>query len=328
MQQVTGRWQIGFLLAFITALMWGVLPIFLKLLLEHMDAYTITWYRFLVATALLGAFLLAKGRIPSVTKLNRTGWLLMLVAALGLSGNYVFYLFGLTRVTPETAQMVIQLAPMFLLFGGLTLFGESFHLKQGLGVAFLIVGLVLFFNERLRDLGGAGLEYYLGVALIVFSAAIWAAYGLAQKKLLTTLPSEEILLVIYAASVFLLLPATHLEQLGRLDTIGLILIAFCCVNTVIAYGSFAEALVHWEASRVSAVLATTPLITLATMWLFSSIAPGSIVPERLNTLAIVGAFLAVAGSMLAALGSQRAVQPPSFTDQTSTGASEIQSETG
>jgi drug/metabolite transporter (DMT)-like permease len=272
-----------------------------------MDAYTITWYRFLVAAFLLGGFLLRKGRIPSLKGLSRMGWILMLVAIFGLSGNYVVYLLGLKRITPETAQMVIQLAPIFLLLGGLTFFGESFRPKQWLGLAFLIAGLVLFFNERLGDLAGAGREYYAGVTLIVFCSAIWAAYGLAQKELLATLPSEEILLVIYVAAVFLLFPASQLDQITRLDTVELLLLAFCCVNTVIAYGSFAEALVHWEASRVSAVLATTPLITLATMWFFADLAPASVIPEKLNALAIIGAFLAVAGSMLAALGSQRLV---------------------
>jgi drug/metabolite transporter (DMT)-like permease len=305
MHKVTGRWQLGFLLAFITALMWGVLPIFLKILLERMDAYTITWYRFLIASLLLSVHLLRKRRIPSLKGISRNRWILLIIATLGLTGNYVVYLLGLTRVTPETAQMVVQLAPMFLLLGGLFFFGEPFRLQQWVGLALLIAGLLLFFNRHLGDFGGAGSGYYAGVALIVVSAAIWAAYGLAQKGLLTAFRSDELLLIIYCAAVLILLPPAKFGELLELNTAQLLLLAFCCINTVIAYGSFAEAMVHWEASRVSAVLATTPLITLAAIWLLADLTPAAVAPEKLNSLAIAGAFLAVAGSMLAALGSQQ-----------------------
>lgn len=308
MHEVTGRWQLGLLLAFTTALMWGILPIFLKLLLATMDAYTITWYRFLVATGVLGAFLLRRGRIPSLKRLSTRGRLLLMVAVFGLSGNYVAYLLGLARVSPETAQMVIQFAPMFLLLGGLVFFREELRPLQWTGLFFLVGGLLLFFNDRFGDLAGAEKDYYLGVALIVISAVIWSAYGLAQKKLLATFRSDEILLVIYAASVLVLFPTAQLRQITDLDTVGLLLLAFCSLNTVIAYGSFAEAMVHWEASRVSAVLATTPLITLASMWLFAHLSTDQIVPEELNALAIAGALLAVAGSMITALGSRRPAQ--------------------
>jgi drug/metabolite transporter (DMT)-like permease len=293
--------------------MWGILPIFLKILLNRMDAFTITWYRFLVASLLLGGILWKRGRVPVLQKLDRTSWILLAVAVFGLAGNYVVYLLGLRHVTPETAQMVIQLAPMFLLIGGLTLFGESFRPKQWWGLVLLIGGLLLFFNERLGNLAGVGRDFFIGVALIVVCAAIWTTYGLAQKRLLTTLRSDQILLVIYVAAVLLLFPTAHLGQIRQLNTVDLLLLAFCCVNTVIAYGSFAEALDHWEASRVSAVLATTPLITLVAMWIFAKLAPTFVVPERLNWLALVGAFLAVVGSMLAALSSRRSVRasPPS-----------------
>jgi drug/metabolite transporter (DMT)-like permease len=313
MHTTTGRWQYGFFLALITALMWGTLPIVLKILLERMDPYTITWYRFLVASLLLGAFLMKRGRLPDLKRLDRMSWILLAVAIFGLAGNYVVYLLGLRHVTPETAQMVIQLAPMFFLLGGLTFFGESFRPKQWWGLGLLIGGLLLFFNERLGDLSGVGRDFGVGVALIVFCAAIWAAYGLAQKRLLTTLRSDQILLVIYTSAVLVLIPAAHSGQIRGLDTGELLLLAFCCVNTVIAYGSFAEALDHWEASRVGAVLATTPLITLVTMWFFAKLAPSIVVPERLNALAVAGAFLAVMGSMLAAFSSRRSVRagPPS-----------------
>jgi drug/metabolite transporter (DMT)-like permease len=71
---------------------------------------------------------------------------------------------------------------------------------------------------------------------------------------------------------------------------------------LVAYGTFAEALVHLEASRVSALLAIVPLTTLAAIWLARLAVPTLVAPEPLTPLAVLGAALVVAGSLAAALG--------------------------
>jgi drug/metabolite transporter (DMT)-like permease len=60
----TGRWKLGLSFALLTAVMWGVLPIALKALLDRIDPYTLTWYRFLAAGALLGDFSSTAGGSP------------------------------------------------------------------------------------------------------------------------------------------------------------------------------------------------------------------------------------------------------------------------
>ena len=75
-----------------------------------------------------------------------------------------------------------------------------------------------------------------------------------------------------------------------------------------AYGAFAEALEHWEASRVSATLAITPLLTLMFMQITNYILPESIDIEPLNTLSIIGAVILVIGSSVTALSKSRSKQ--------------------
>lgn len=307
--QTTGRWKLGLFLASLTALMWGFLPVALKALLEGMDAYTITWYRFVVAAVVLGGFLLQRRRFPKLSVLNWRGRILLLIAILGLIGNYLLYLVGLNWVTPATSQMVIQLAPMFLLLGGLIFFHESFQIGQWAGFFVLIAGLVLFFNNRFSDLSSGGGAYYAGVVITVVAALLWATYALIQKQLLHSYDSEQILALIYAAAVLLILPLSDIRQLFALNRLQVLLLLFCCLNTLIAYGAFAEALAHWEASRVSAVLAVTPLITLLTIWVISRWFPEYAIPEQLNTLSVIGAALVVTGSMAAALARRR-TRPP------------------
>ncbi len=91
----------------------------------------------------------------------------------------------------------------------------------------------------------------LGVALTVAAAVSWAAYGLAQKKLHENFSSQQVLWIIYVGAVVLMLPVSAPATIFELDGLQLGMLAFCCVNTLAAYGSFGEALYHWDMSRVS-----------------------------------------------------------------------------
>lgn len=91
-----------------------------------------------------------------------------------------------------------------------------------------------------------------------------------------------------------------LEALQLSPLQGWLLLA-CCLNTLVAYGAFAEALAHWEASRVSATLAITPLVTFASVAVAASLWPDHVHPEQINGLAYGGAVLVVLGSALTAL---------------------------
>jgi drug/metabolite transporter (DMT)-like permease len=314
MHKVTGRWKLGLALALVTALAWGVLPIALKLTLQGMDAYTITWYRFAVSGVVLAVIMAGTRQLPSLRGIGRHVWLVLAIAIGGLLGNYVLYLLALDHTSPAIAQVVIQLGPMFFLLGGLLLFKERFAPLQWAGLAALLLGLGLFFNRRLPELVDFSQTTGLGVALMVGAAAVWAAYALAQKQLLKRFGSQQILLLVYLGAIVLLLPFTELGSVRALEPLQAWMLAFSCVNTLVAYGAFAEALEHWEISRVSAVLAITPLITLGSVWLFDRLAPGLLPPEGLNSLSIVGALLVVAGSATCVLSGarvRRAVQPPS-----------------
>lgn len=310
MHRITGHWRLGLALALVTAICWGVLPIALKLMLEAMDVYTITWYRFLVASFVLGFILAGLRRLPRIDRLGRESRWLLPVALLGLVGNYIFYLLALDHTTPGITQVVSQLAPACLLLGGLLIFREPFAPRQWLGFAILIGGMLLFFNHRFAEFGARGGRLGIGVLLVVLASVVWSAYALAQKQLLRSMSSQQVLWLLYVGAAILLLPAATPGSLRDLSIPQLWLLLFCSANTLIAYGALAEALEHWEVSRVSAVLALAPLFTLAGMYLIERIAPGLLEPERLNALSMVGALLVVAGSALCALGAQQSKGRP------------------
>ncbi|UVM54624.1 DMT family transporter [Pseudomonas sp. B21-012] len=298
----SGRWVYGLSLSLLTAVLWGILPIKLKQVLQVMDPITVTWFRLLVSGGLLLAWLAASKRLPSFNGLGRKGWGLVLLATCGLVGNYVLYLVGLKLLSPGTAQLVVQMGPVLLLVASVFLFKERFSLGQGMGLVILLLGFGLFFNQRLDELLTSLSIYTTGVLTILLATSIWVFYALSQKQLLTVWNSMQVMMVIYLFCAALLTPWVHpLEALQLSPLQGWLLLA-CCLNTLVAYGAFAEALAHWEASKVSATLAVTPLITFVAVALAAWFWPDFVHAEQINTLGYVGALVVVLGSALTALG--------------------------
>ncbi len=117
MHQSSGRVGLGFSLALLTAVLWGLLPIALKWLLSSMSAATITWIRFLVAAVLVGVVLYSRRQLPSLRGLSKKVKVLLLITAAGLLLNYILYLNALSLLKAETAQMLVQLAPFLMMLG-------------------------------------------------------------------------------------------------------------------------------------------------------------------------------------------------------------------
>lgn len=304
LHRASGHWRLGLLLSLITAACWATLPIALKLVLQKLDPITLTWFRFLVAAVFTGAWLGWRGRLGGYRALDGRNWAMLGVAALMLVGNYVFYLLGVQHTTPANAQLLIQLAPLLMALGGIWVFGERFRAAQWLGLALLAAGMGLFFYDQLAA-SARSPGYVLGSSLVIVGAVVWAIYALLQKQLLVRLGSMQILCFIYVVASIVLLPFSDPSALLRLDALHWALLAYCAFNTIGAYGAFAEALAHWEASRVSAILATTPLLCIAAAWAVHALWPQWLAPERIAPIGWTGAALVVAGSAAVSLLNRR-----------------------
>ena len=303
LHRASGRWRLGLLLALTTATFWATLPVALKVALEAVDPWTLTWFRFLVAAVVTAGWLALRGHWRGFTALSRIHWLLLATAAVMLTSNYVFYLVGLDFTTPATTQLLIQLGPLLLALGGILVFRERFSRGQWIGLALIGAGLLLFFSDQLAF--RAERRYLSGMGLIVLAGATWATYALSQKQLLTRLRPIAVMGFIYAAAAVLLWPMATPGAIGTLDAFHAGVLVYCALNTLGAYGAFAEALAHWDASRVGAVLALTPFLTLLVMELAARSAPGLVAPEQIAALGWAGAVVVVVGSMSVSLLARR-----------------------
>ena len=138
--------------------------------------------------------------------------------------------------------------------------------------------------------------------MLIVAGISWAIYALIQKQLLTKLDSTHIMWVIYGVCGLLFWTMAKPQTLMQLNSIEWIALIFCGLNTVIAYGAFAESLQHWEASRVSAILALAPIFTIGSMSIAAWLAPRLVAPEHITSLGLLGAILVVTGSISISLG--------------------------
>lgn len=293
------NWKLGLAFTLVTVLMWGLLPLALTVVLDAMDPITISWYRFAVSAAIA----LAWYGHRSGAELRRmlTAWPLVLLATGGLTGNYIFYILGLERTTPGAAQLLIQIAPLFLLLGSVWLLGERLSGFQWLGVTVLTAGMLLFFHPRIASTTASSDSYITGVLMLLTAAVLWALYGLAQKQLLGTYHAREILLMLCLGGTLLLLPLSAPLQVLSLDGVQLAVLGFAGLNTIIAYGAFGLAMSHWQASRVSAIIPLAPLLTLLFTEGLNRSGLATMPAEPLDWLSSVGALLVVVGAALAVL---------------------------
>lgn len=308
LHQPSGRNALGFALAGSTMLLWGVLPHGLELALRELDPMTITWFRFGVSALLMGAWLAARGALPARAAIADARRLL-LVATLGLAANYLAYLVGLDLTTPANAQVLIQMAPLLLALGGILVFRERFTPGQWLGFAVLVSGLGLFFASQLRELAADFPRYLRGVGVLALAAVTWAVYGLAQKQLLRAFSSQQIMTVIYVGCFGAFSLGAAPRALAGLTAVGWGALGFAALNTLGAYGCFAAALEHWPASRVSAVLAVTPLVTLGVGVSGAHWLPALVASESVSATSLAGAGLVVLGSIGVSLAGREVRRP-------------------
>lgn len=291
----------GFLFSLMAVIMWGTLPIALQPVLKEMNAQTIVWFRFIVAMFGVGFMLFFAKKLPKLTALSRKDLGLLLLGIAGLSGN--FFLFNVAlRYIPATASQVLSpLSSFAMILLSAFLFKERIRLNQKLGFIIVVIGLLLFFHNRFADFSQMN-GYAFGILCGMTASLIWIGYGLSQRLLLERFNSMQILFMIYIGCSIVFTPLADFSQTTSLSTFAVICLVYCCLNTIIAYGTYAEALNRWDVSKVSIMM---PLIPIFTM-IFSEMAyfwkPESFTPPDLSFLTVLGACLVVFGALFSAVG--------------------------
>ena len=288
----------GIIYASITAFFWGFLPIALKVAVQEVEPVTIVWFRFALAFIMLAAWQSVKN--PAAFKLLIKPPLLLVLAAVALTWNYLGYMLGIHYTTPSNAQLFIQTGPIMLALSGFLFFKERITRIQVVGFAIAILGLSFFYHDQLSVFIGHNGNYNFGVILTLTAALAWATYAALQKKLVSKYSTESLNLFLFALPIIVYLPFIHLAPLLQLSWLWWLLLAFLGANTFIAYTALAEALKYTDASVVSIIIIINPIITFITMGILTALDVSWVAHEHFSMITILGASLVITGIILVA----------------------------
>lgn len=291
----------GFLFALIAVMAWGSLPIALQQVVSVMEPQTIVWYRFVVAAIGLFIILGISGKLPKRTQFLPRYRTFALIGVIGLAGNFLLFNSSLKYIQPSIAQIFGQLSSFSMMIFGIIFFKERFRLNQKIGLILLLIGLTLFFNDRFGLFLSVNADS-IGILLAAIASLIWSVYGLAQKLMLREFKSQQVLFVIYIGCALVFTPFAELSQILRLNGWTLFCFIYCCLNTLVGYGAYAEALNRWDVSKVSVVTTLMPLVTILFAYLLHTFFPQNFPDLDLNSVSYIGALVVVLGAITSAIG--------------------------
>lgn len=286
----------GIIYASVTAFFWGFLAIALKVAVQKVDPITIVWFRFFIAFAILLGWQLY--REPRSLKILIKPPLLLFLAAISLSWNYLGFMLGIEYTTPSNAQLFIQFGPLTLALAGFLIFKEKLSRRQMIGFFVALAGFAFFYRDQLLAFFEGKDQYNLGVLFTLSGALAWAAYATMQKKLVTLHPAQMLNLFLFGFPAVIYAPFINLAPVFQLHWTWWLLILFLGANTFIAYNSLAQALKYIEANKVSVIIFLNPIITFITMGILTELDVSWITHERFSLATIFGAALVISGAFL------------------------------
>lgn len=275
-------------------LFWGLLPIALKLSAEFIDATSLTWIRFLFALVFSFIVQVSLKQTYQFWQLTLKEWIRLFFAGIFLVINYVTFVWCLDYLAPGEAQLNFQTAPFYLAIGGFLIFKERVSTLQIILFCALACGLLLFFHPLLES-SSIDPEFLLGMLFVQLASATWCIYALLQKSLHDNLSPANILLFIFGLGVVVLFPLSDLSNISQYNKEEWLILLFCSINTVIAYGCFSQSMKYWKTVQVSAMIALTPIASFTTTLLCMSLGwwTGIIYQSPIDLLSLIGMIIVI-----------------------------------
>jgi drug/metabolite transporter (DMT)-like permease len=286
----------GILYASITAVLWGILAIALKVSLTDLTPADITWFRFFMAFIVLAGFYSI--RKPHYLGILRRPPFWLVVATIFLALNYYGFIVGVHLASPSIAQVFIQLGPVLLAMAGFIFFHEKVTWRQIAGLVLVAIGLVVFYNSQMNASTLKHDQWRTGIIWVLIAALAWAIYSILLKILVKKYPPVQLNLVIFGLPALLYLPFVRFEHFMTIGMTGWLILMFLGLNTLFAYVLISLAIQYIEANKVSVIVILNPLLTFTLMATFSHYNAKWIEHEHYTIFTLAGALLALAGAIL------------------------------
>ncbi|MCD1294705.1 EamA/RhaT family transporter [Methanocella sp. CWC-04] len=278
-----------FLGLIIVNILWGASSIAGRQALLQLSTIEIVTIRFAIASLFLLILTILWKGISELKVDVKDLPVLAFLSIAGVSLQFVLQLSSINYTTVTNFSLLFNLSTFFIMILGAMLLKERLSNKKllGAGVAFGGVALIV---------SGGGLEFssshFFGDIIGLSSAAIWAVYTIAAKKVsgkysLLTIMNYTFILGVAGLIPFYvyMTPMTPLTQVTSASWASILFLAILC--SVVAFLIYNQGLSRLKASDVAMTIYITPLsgVLLAAL----------ILGESMTLFTLIGAALILAG---------------------------------
>jgi len=283
------------------AFVWGTSFTVSKLALRSIPPLSLAWIRFVLASAILLVWLIARHEDLRLDR--RTFGGMMLGGVLGYALNHIFENVGLALSTASEISLMMGIFPVLsLLVEGLVYHRRFSHIAVG-GIALSVAGVVLIIDPR--TLGGtlAG-NRLLGDGLIILSGICWAFYSILVKNLSrNSSASRTAMFQMLFGSIFLLpLVGVFERPVFPVPTGGvwavIYLAVFCSVG---GYSLYNYGVARMASTQAVNILNLVPVFGVLTSWV--------VLHETVTAIQLAGGVVVLLGVLLSLRDSSPVASP-------------------
>ncbi len=280
------RTWLPFAAATTTLLLWASAFVAIRHLGHEVPPGALSLGRLLVASLALCLILLGRSRRWP----ERRDWPLLLVCGVSWFGVYNLALNEAERrIDAGTAALLVQVGPILIALFAAVFLGERITRWLLIGMAVGFAGVVLIAEGSSSSVHGDP----VGVLLAVLAAATYAIGVLTQKPLMGRIPALEVTFLACVIGAAVCVPFSgqlvHTVTTMPIST-TLWIVYLGLFPTAIAFTTWAFALSHTDAGKLSLTTFLVPGITTLLAW--------ALLDEVPPALAFVGGALCIGGVLL------------------------------
>jgi len=275
-------------------LIWAGSFVFIKWGLLELDPYNLAFWRFLLASPLLFAYVFHHKKAELFKFSKRDIIPLIVLGLTGVSILYVIQFLALKMTTAINGSILINSSVLFIAIFSIAVLKENVSNKRITGIILGIFGISLVLsNGKLNFFTSSTL---IGDLLMVFDGLLWAGYTIVGKNLISRYDTDAVTAWAFAIGVVTLIPFvmwTGIQVPSSLVTWASILyLALLC-------SFFGYLIWYWtlkveDASRIAVYIYLIPFFT-AIMAFF-------LLQEEITLIKVVGGAVTVIGIYLAEKG--------------------------
>ncbi|MBI2033341.1 MAG: DMT family transporter [Candidatus Levybacteria bacterium] len=158
----------------------GTIPAVVKLALYQIPPFTISFFRFFIASLILVPFYMKQKDI----KMQAKGiWKMLVVGSLGTGFNAGIYAYGLQFTSTIVAQLLYALTPLLIGILGFLFFKTKVTKQQIIGAFIGFVGVIFLFQQAFAQQNILTLGTPLGNGIVFIAVLFWSFYTLFTKEL-------------------------------------------------------------------------------------------------------------------------------------------------